>query len=373
MRNSILGGVLISAILMLAGCGGGSASDSDTSVSVEGFKAVAIHDMATGEQIALHTVAQISPDTTRLLTVQHPGDDAAWGTADDVLTARITCTYATGGRGIDARLQEMELFWPEQLDGVSSSACLLIRPEVSRVDVIVEGGMRSAADIEFFRSLTPSPTGQILINILGLPGISLAGSVPQEFRFMAQGGGIRACAPDCAYLGYAIPADAPCDVNCSGIDNVVYGPYADLEITSDYPRYAGYQIFPSYSRNGAVLTRLSYSPDLGNPESHVDTYDSFLYGPHGELAATEHFVMSDGLRMTRRDVMQSNLDGARRLRYVAPGEDGVWRSSDDVIDSVATLHSQGGRIERIEVCSGAGADAIWLTMDDNCRQLTFEY
>lgn len=373
MRNSILGGVFISAVLLLAGCGGDSGPNADADVSITGVKTVAIHDMATGEQLALHTVESVSPNTTRLLTVQHPGNDAAWGTADDMQTARTTCTYAAAGKAIDKRLQQMEMFWPEQLDGVSASACLLVRPDVSRVDVVVEGGMRSAGEIDAFLGLTASPTGQTLLNLLGWSSFTMTGVVPREFRFMAQDGGIRACSPDCAYLGYAIPADAPCSVNCSGIDEVVYGPYEDLDITSDYPLYAGTQLFPSYSRRDGVLTRLSYSRDLGNPERHVEGYESYLYGLNGDLAATEHFVVSDGPRMTRRDVMQHNPDGVRRIRYVAAGEDGVWRTSDDVIGSVATLHENEGRVERIETCSAAGADGIWQTSDDGCQLLTFSY
>lgn len=383
MRNSILGGVLISALLMLAGCGGDSGSESDVGVSSTGFKAVAIHDMATGQQLALHKVESVSSDTLRLLTLQHPGDDAAWGTADDVLTARITCTYAAAGKAIDERLQQVDLFWPEQLKSVSASACLLVRPDVSGVDVVIEGGMRSAGDIELFRSIASSPTGQIMLNVLGWTSITMVGLEPLEFRFMAQDGGIRTCAPDCALLPQAPPPSVSCNLNCEGINNLIYNPYAGSgeEVPLEGPIYAGAQYSPIFSQNG-TLEKVSLSRDLEHPDEHVIEYQRFLRDSRGRDMVIEIFRPSltslpFGLQtddtLLRRDVVQAVRDGLQRIRYTGAGEDGRWSTSDDVIGSVATLYGKNGRIERIEACSGVGIDGVWLTPDDSCHLLSFMY
>lgn len=378
MRNSIFGGALISALLMLAGCGGDSGPDSDAGISSAGFKAVAIHDMATGEQLALHKVEQVSSDTTRLLTVQHAGNDAVWGTADDVLTARTTCTYAATGKVIDARLQQMELFWPEQLDGVSASACLLVRPDVSRVDVVVEGGMRSVGDVELFRALASSPTGQIMLNVLGWSGITMAGLEPQEFRFMGQDGGIRACAPDCALQ--ESPSSESCSVNCVGFGNIINMP-PEEQVVDAGPVYAGIQYTPFFSERGA-LERIDISRNLANPGESVAFYQRFQHLPIGSEMVIDSFRPSQtslpfGLQtddtLVRRDVLLAVREGVRRIRYTGAGEDGRWNTSDDVIGSVATLYGKNGRVERIEACSEAGTDGIWLTPDDSCHLLSFMY
>lgn len=383
MRNSILGGVLISALLMLTGCGGDSGSESDVGVSASGFKAVAIHDMATGEQLALHKVEQISPDTTRLLTVQHAGNDAVWGTADDVLTARTTCTYAASGKTIDERLQQVDLFWPEQLKSVSASACLLVRPDVSGVDVVIEGGMRSAGDIELFRSIASSPTGQIMLNVLGWTSITMVGLEPLEFRFMAQDGGIRTCAPDCALLPQVPPPSVSCNLNCEGIGNLIYNPYAGTgeEVPLEGPIYAGAQYSPIFSQNG-TLEKVSLSRDLEHPDEHVIEYQRFQRDSRGRDMVIEIFRPSltslpFGLQtddtLLRRDIVQAVRDGLQRIRYTGPGEDGRWNTSDDVIGSVATLYGRDGRVERVEACSAAGTDGTWLTPDDSCHLLSFMY
>lgn len=383
MRNSILGGVLISALLMLAGCGGDSGPDSDAGISSAGFKAVAIHDMATGEQLALHKVELISSDTTRLLTVQHAGEDAVWGTADDVLTARTTCTYSAAGKAIDERLQQVDLFWPEQLKSVSASACLLVRPDVSGVDVVIEGGMRSTEQVELFRLIASSPTGQAMVNILGWASITMVGALPQEFRFMAQDGGIRTCAPDCALLPQVPPPSVSCNLNCEGIGNIIYNPYAGTgeEAPLEGPIYAGAQYSPTFSQDGK-LEKVSLSRDLEHPDEHVIEYQRFQRDSRGRDMVIEIFRPSQtslpfGLQvddtLVRRDVLQSVRDGVQRIRYTGPGEDGRWNTSDDVIGSVATLYGKNGRVERIESCSAAGTDGIWLTSDDGCHLLSFMY
>lgn len=374
--------VLLLAAAMMAGCVGDSDSQSGGGVnalSVTGVKSVEIRDKASGRMLAFQRITQDGAMRVIVDTFQYEGQDTVWGTDDDLHTARTTCSYAPGEK-IDERLQQADFFWPEQLDAVSAGACFLLRPAMSRVDVGIQGGMRPQEVID---SVSASPTALILMELLGWPGLSMSGDAVVYASYYGHDGGIRACNPDCADLGYAIPANTSCTVNCTGIDDVVYNPYSGLDIYSNHRMYAGRQYMPSYTGEGrSRLTRLSFSGDLGHPDENVDGYQDFHFSTAGALSLVEYFsvpapvgafgAVNEGV-MTKRSVMHLVAGGMQRINYDAAGADGVWRTSDDAISETATLFQVNGKVTKMDVCTAEGQDAVWQTPDDVCHTLTLNY
>lgn len=373
--------VLLLAAVMMTGCVGDSDGQSGgvNALSVTGVKSVEIRDKASGRMLAFHRITQDGAMRVLVDTFQYEGQDTVWGTNDDLHSARTTCSYAPGEK-IDDRLRSADFFWPEQLDTVSAGACFLLRPAMGRVDVSIQGGMVSQDYIDIAGA---SPTSLALMELLGWPGLSMAGAAVMYASYYGHDGGIRACNPDCADLGYAITANTSCTVNCTGIDDTVYNPYAGLDIYSNHRMYAGKQYMPSYTGEGrGRLMRLSFSSDLGHPDENVDGYQDFHYNTVGALSLVEHFMVqapvgvfgavSEGV-MTKRSVMHPVAGGMQRINYDAAGADGVWRTSDDVISETATLFLVNGKVTKMDVCTAEGQDVLWQTPDDVCHALTLNY
>lgn len=377
---------MLLATLLVTGCGEDSRVDSAVAPDV---KAVEVRD-ADGEMVMRHEFIVDGPSQETIMTAQAAGLDAVWGTPDDVFTARAVCSY-TAGVALDARLLQTDFFSVEQLAGVSPAACLLRRPFAGTVDVVLTGGMLSPEGLAIFSGIGSSPTGQALINALG--GYLGMVAATRSFSFMSAEGGIRLCDPDCAKLSdrqyipaAPLPADTSCNVDCTGIDNTVYNPYAGLNVTEptagywQHAIYAGFQYVPSYASDGRLL-RLSYSSDLQSPEENADGYQSFQFSRWGSLSSIDSFrAKGQDLRLyTVDDVLDQYLllhktaDGFQRVRYVGAGQDGVWKTGDDVIGSVVTQHEQNGRPLQLDVCSAAGTDGVWQTHDDVCHTLTLIY
>lgn len=374
--------VLLLSAAMMAGCGGDSDGQSGggaNALSVTGLTSVEIRDKASGRMLAFQRITQDGAMRTVVDTFQYQGQDTVWGTDDDLHTARTTCSYAHGEQ-IDERLQQADFFWPENLNTVSTGACFMLRPAMSRVDVSIQGGMVSQDYIDIAGA---SPTALALMELLGWPGLSMSGATVLYFSYYGHDGGIRVCTPDCADLGYAIPANTSCTVNCTGINNLVYNPYAGLNIYSNHRMYAGKQYMPSYTGEGrSRLERLSFSSDLGHPDENVDGYKEFHYNTAGALSLVETFSVPAPVGafgaarqgvMTWRTVMHPVAGGMQRINYDAAGADGVWRTSDDVISEMATLFLGSGKVTKMDVCTAAGQDAVWQTPDDVCHTLTLNY
>ncbi|MGH8492063.1 MAG: hypothetical protein ACRERR_02985 [Moraxellaceae bacterium] len=181
-------------------------------------------------------------------------------------------------------------------------------------------------------------------------------------------------------------ADTSCDVNCSGLDNIVYNPYAGLNVGSDgiyridtlyttdsrsrLQSYANTQAKTIYTRNadGLVLSRefllpgeLDFIPTLleeyesSAGKIHVTNsqlmssaqYDSLAGSPIGQIMLTilgigSPFVASDGLtyyrHQTRHYLLQKTgerLDSITQL--VSTGVDEQWNTSDDETGKKVTL------------------------------------
>lgn len=383
--RKLAGWMVVLVVLLVTGCGGGSSDQGESTPAAAvapGLKAVEVRD-ADGEMVMRHEFIVDSASQETVMTAQAAGLDAVWGTADDVVTARTVCTY-TEGDSIDARLLQGDFFRLEQLADVSPGACLLTRPFRGKVDVALTGGALSSEALAMLLSAGSSPTGQILLDLLGWPGLLGMNSGEKSFSFMSVAEGIRYCDPDCAYLSdeSMVSADAECNVNCTGINNTVYNPYEGVGSGVGYwqhPTYAGMQFIPSYA--GGLLQRFSYSSDLQNPLMNVDGYQSFQFAGDGSLSLIESFSGkgTDLHWYTADDVVKSRLlqqktsSGTNRIRYVAAGDDGVLKTGDDVIGSVVTLHEQAGKPLELMVCSASGDDSVWQTVDDDCQTLTMIY
>lgn len=405
----------LAALVLLTGCGGGSSSDTPAATEPAPALAADLSSIdvrnAAGEMVVRHEFVTDSASQESVYTAQNAGTDGLWGTMDDVRTVHLTCSY-TSGSTMDRRLSQAGWFDWSQLSTASPSLCWLRKPVAGKMDVAQEGNFQTINTLSGYMSMAGSPTGQILLGLLGTPisgsrvnTISLAGSQPlrqpqsglvidnsgsglqigyfptdQPTRFSLQSradGSLRACNPDCTLsLAYDPNNPTSTNLNATGLDNIVYNPYAGLT----HSVYRGVHYLPRYA--DGRLDILAYTSDVEQPSGHEDSYDQFRYHADGTLSRIEHFqgIGIDSRWYTNDDVLsdyltqEETLNGWRRIHYSGKGVDNTWFTADDRIASTLTVtRNAAGRVSEVRACSAAGPDTVWQTPDDVCQTATLHY
>lgn len=401
---------LIAALLSACGDGGGSATAPEpftpAAALAEGLERIEIVD-GDGQTAMQHRFsAGADADEEIVTTTQRAGSDGIWGTADDWRTAEVHCRYQPG-EALDTRLLLSAAFQPEGFLTVGGQACLWRRPMAGAVRIAGTGGYFEAGVFELFDAMNSSPTGQILFAILGGNEALAEGDVMRMMEIMrthmlgpllpatgsswtmfhgASRNGLRNCPGLCEEVEVmnVLPADTACNVNCTGLDNIVYNPYAGLDVMGSPPPagvriFNGTQHYPVYEQGR--LVRLVKSMALEKPLAFPSAYEAYSYTA-AALREIDSYVGpgADGKWFTADDVLGAYLtqqhiaDGWQRIYYSAAGVDGVWKTGDDEIAKAVSLHQDGqGRIASVRVCTAPGTDALWQTADDSCKTILFHY
>lgn len=399
-------------ILLLSACGGSSDSGQSTSSGApptqavqpaaalaQGLEWIDVQD-SSGQIIMQHRFsAGADADEEVVTTTQRAGSDGIWGTADDWRTAEVHCRYQPG-EALDTRLLLSATFQPESFLSVGGQACLWRRPLAGDIGISGTGGYFESDAFQIFDAILASPTGQILFAIAGGDEALAEGDVMRMMEIMgshmlgpllpatgsswtmflgASRDGLRNCPGLCEEIEVMNePADTVCNVNCTGLDNIVYNPYV-TPLPAGVSIFNGTQQYPVYEQGR--LVRLVKSIALEKPLAFPSGYEAYAYTA-AALREIDSYVGpgADVKWFTADDVLGAYLgqqqiaDGWQRIYYSAAGVDGVWKTGDDEIARTVSLHQDGqGRIASVQVCTAPGTDAHWQTADDICKTILFHY
>lgn len=411
----------LAALVLLTGCGGGSSSDTPAATEPAPALAADLSSIdvrnAAGEMLVRHEFVTDSASQESVYTAQNAGTDGLWGTTDDVRTVHLTCSY-TSGAAMDKRLLEAGWFDWSQLSTASPSLCWLRKPVAGKMDVAQEGIFQTINTLSGYMSMAGSPTGQILLGVLGIPisgtrvnAASPSGSqslrqpqagltistdpslnvmyIPTSTSFSLEvrpDGSLRFCRNDCALVFDYQPTNPPqnctntsTNLNATGLDNIVYNPYADLPYTP-HSEYSGTHYLAQF-QEGRLHT-FAYSSDILQPAGHEDRYNRIHYAADGRLTRIDAIIShgTDCRWYTDDDILggytlqTATAYGWSRVHYNDKGADATWFTADDQIARTLTVtRTATGRVSEVRVCSATGPDTVWQTPDDVCQTATLHY
>lgn len=402
---------LLLSSLLLSACGGGgdgpSAAQTEPLIPAAalaaGLERVEVQD-GNGLTIMQHRFSEGADAHEEIVTTtQGAGHDGIWGTADDWRSAEAHCRYQPG-EALDARLLFSATFQPESFLSVGGAACLWRRPMAGDIQVSGTGGYVDTGVFELFNAVRGSDSGQILFDVLGWGQLLEEGDLMQllaalsnttvsnwGFSLSSSPAGLRNCPALCEEIqAVTIPADTACNVNCTGLDNIVYNPYAGLDASGNPPP-AGVRIFngtrqyPVYAQGRLVQVVKSIA--LENPLAFPMSYEAYAYDAGGalqEIGDYDHpgadgkwFTADD--RLTGYMQQQALSGGWQRIYYSAAGEDGIWKTADDIVArGVALERDTAGRIGTVRVCRPVNAnpfpaDNFWQAGTEACNIMIFHY
>lgn len=206
-----------------------------------------------------------------------------------------------------------------------------------------------------------------------------------EFTLKRSSAGSRYTSP--------IPASSSCNVNCTGLDNIVYSPYEGLDLDSD----GIYQVDTLYttgsnSKIQSIASAYAKTIYTQNADGHVlrrEFYTkplqlaapAYFSGPEGEIIPTqieEYEPLSEGktgirlstlMASTTYDFVASSPTGQILLAILGIGTEPPIVATDGLsYYRFSTRHYRaersGNRLDRIVLLESAGEDGIWNSSDD---------
>lgn len=180
------------------------------------------------------------------------------------------------------------------------------------------------------------------------------------------------------------PPAVPCDINCEGLSNIVYDPYAGLETvtTASYGQEGGTRLLQrgdasyryTFDTQGRLLQKTVMAAPGGLPASGNVSIDLFLLGAAQMWDRFEY--REDGTVLASRTVLfasdafgalQASTTGALWLALMGYTESPVeidGQTYYEVTPERYRLVEAEGRLQRLERLNGPGDDGSWGTADD---------
>lgn len=316
--------------------------------------------------------------------------------ANDRINARTTLEYEAG-KLVRVRAESMTA-GPDEQSGTEDDVLGL----VAAADCQIESGADSLHDsYAEAHGISPVSIFFSAFQDCALPGLS-ASSIKSKSHLGGPDGKLLT-ADDTDGIAFTlkrtatgsrytspVPASSSCDMSCSGLDNIVYNPYAELDPDGDgiyridtlyttdsrsrLQTYENTQAKTIYTRNadGIALSRMFHSAALRAPAS----YDSVIEFIPAQIE--EYEKLSEGKTAIRQstlmpstiyDSLGASPTGQILLAVLGIGTEPPVLAADGLsYYHFATQHYRtertGNRLDRITRLESAGADGIWNNSDD---------
>lgn len=344
------------AACLLAGCG---SSDQKT----EQLQSITVTD--TSGRITARTTLDYGAGALTRVRAEGlaAGPDNQSGTEDDVLEliAVADCQIESGGDSLHDSYAEAHGISPVSVFFSAFQDCALPGLSASSIKSKSHSGGTDG------KLLTADDTTGI------------------EFTLRKTASGSRYSSP--------FPASSSCNVNCTGLDDIVYNPYEGLDLDGDgiyqadtfyttdsrarVQAYSNTHAKTVYTRraDGSVLARELYTTALSLPAP------AYFSGPEGELIPTqieEYATLSEGKTAIRLSTLMSSTTydsvagsptGQILLAILGIGTEPPIIAADGLsYYRFSTRHYRaertGIRLDRIVLLESAGEDGTWNNSDD---------